>query len=157
MSVKSSIYLSLHDTSKTRLYPQLAQLTAVRGRDRGVEPPKSGLSFVRPPVGRLGRNVAHPIGSPGGVEHFDVGLNETKCMEASANGEQVPDGHHESGDCLRRLARPMSRVRRPRRSFGKALTVLLRLAANGHAPRAGTEIGKSISRPVVMGHDGTRE
>jgi hypothetical protein len=36
--------LSLHDTSKTRLYPQLAQLTAVRGRDRGVEPPKSGLA-----------------------------------------------------------------------------------------------------------------
>lgn len=65
------------------------------------------LTFVQSPVGRLGRNVAHPIGSPGVVEHFDVGLNETKCMETGANDKQVPGGHHESGDCLRRLARPM--------------------------------------------------
>ena len=93
------------------------------------------LSFVRPPVGRLGRNVAHPIGSPGVVEHFDVGVNEAKCTETSANDEQVPDGRHENCDCLRRMARPMSRVR-PRRSFGKTLTVLLRLATDGHVPRA---------------------
>ena len=84
----------------------------VRDPEYAILMPIRCLTFVRSPVGRLGRNVAHPIGSPGVVEHFDVGLNETKCMETSANDEQVPGGHHESGDCLRRLARPMSRVRR---------------------------------------------
>src|ERR1039458_6363376 len=53
MSARSSTYLSLHDTSKTRLYPQLAQLTAVRSDDRGVEPPKSGLT---PSCHRTGRS-----------------------------------------------------------------------------------------------------
>jgi len=55
------------------------------------------LSFVRPSVGRLGRNGAHPIGSPGVVEHFDVGVNEAKCMETSANDEQFRTGATRTG------------------------------------------------------------
>ncbi len=47
MSNKSITYLSLHDTLQTRLYPQLAQVTAVRGRDRGVEPPKSSQTLAQ--------------------------------------------------------------------------------------------------------------
>jgi hypothetical protein len=119
----------------------------VRDPEYAILMPIRCLSFVRSPVGRLGRNVAHPIGRPGVIEHFDVGVNEAKCMETSANDERVPDGRHENGDCLGRMARPMSRVQRPRRSFGKTLTVLLRLAADGHVPAQARRLEGALLGP----------